>query len=222
MAVDEHAGVESVDSVTVMAATPLPTAGRTFEPSRARRIWRFAQPALWLAGCAAAVAVGQPGTAVALGVLALIFGAMAWRQRGESICIVDGVLRHTTRARTRSVDLQQLTRVTYELMPGKFPIPPRSLWLTGSSGGVCVGHRGSWLPGQWDELLRELAPWVAGVDRSQPAFRLFKGVTGCVAGLPDGRPGLVSEDRRHVDCPHPELCDPATTRSGRVTQGRVT
>lgn len=208
--------------MTVMAATPAPTPGQPFEPSRARRSWRFAQPALWLAVCVAAVAVDQTVIAVVFGVLALIAGAIAWRQRGESISIVDGVLRHTTRGRTRSVDLQQLTRVTYELMPGKFPIPPRSLWLTGSSGGVCLGHRGSWLPGQWDELLRELAPWVVGVDRSQPAFRLFKGVTGCVAGLPDGRPGFVSEDRRHVNCPHPELCNPATTRSGRATQGRVT
>ena len=205
-----------------MMATPSPTPERTFEPSRARRIWRFAQPALWLVWCVVAAAFDQPVTAVALGVLALIVGTIAWRNRGESVCIVDGVLRRTTANRTRSVDLRDLTRVTYELMPGKFPIPPRSVWLTGTSGGVCLGHRGSWLPGQWDGLLRELAPWVAGVDRSQPALRLFNGVTGCVAGLPDGRPGFVAEDLRHADCPHPELCDPAITRSRQATQRRVT
>jgi hypothetical protein len=194
-----------------MAADPVPTPGRTFEPSLARRIWRFAQPALWLAVCVAAVAVDQPVIAVMFGVLALIAGAIAWRQRGESVWIVDGVLRHATAQRTRSVDLHHLTRVTYELMPGKFPIPPRSLWLTGNSGRVCLGHRGSWRPGHWDDLLRALAPWVAGVPRSQPAFRLFKGATDCVAGLPDGRPGFASGDRLHADCPHPELCDPASS-----------
>jgi len=211
-----------VDSVIVMAATPLPTPGRTFEPSLARRIWRFAQPALWLTVCVAAVVADQPVIAVVFGVAALIAGAVAWRHRGESVRIVDGVLQHATAQRTRSIDLQHLTRVTYELMPGRFPIPPRSLWLAGTSGRVCLGHRDSWRPGQWDDLLRQLAPWVEGVDRSQPTFRLFKGVTGCVASLADGRPGFVSADLRHADCPHPELCDPARTRSERAAQRGVT
>lgn len=46
-------------------------------------------------------------------------------------------------------------------MRGKFPIPPRSLWHTENGTEVYLGHRGSWIPGQWDELLRELAPWAA-------------------------------------------------------------
>jgi hypothetical protein len=169
--------------------------------------------------CVAAVAVDQPVIAVVFGVLALIFGAVAWMQRGESVCIADGVLRHATAQRTRSVDLHHLTRVTYELVPGKFPLPPRSLWLMGTGGVVCLGHRGSWRPGQWEELLRDLAPWVAGVDRSQPAVRLFNDVTGCVAGLPDGRPGFVAADVRHADCPHPELCDRTTTRTEQAAHG---
>jgi hypothetical protein len=193
-----------------MATAPdAPDPELTFHPSLARRIWRIAQPVLWLMGCGAAVAVDRPVLAVATGALALVAGTIAWRQRGESVGITDGVLRHTTGQRTRAIDLRHLVRIDYELMPGRFPIPPRSLWLTGSGGGVRLGHRGTWPPGQWDKLLRAVAPWVAGVERDRPSARLFRRVTGCVAGLPDGRPGFVPQARRHAACPHPELCDPA-------------
>ena len=197
------------------------TPERTFEPSQARRIWRIAQPLLWLAACVAAAAADQPVPVVVFGIAALIVGTAAWWQRCESLSIEDDALRRTTGKRTTSVDLRQLSRIRYELMRGKFPIPPRSLWLTENGTEVYLGHRGSWIRGQWDDLLRELAPWAAGVDRNQAALRLFNGVTGCLAGLPDGRPGFVPEDLRHADCPHPELCDPTIARTRQATRRRI-
>ena len=151
---------------------------------------------------------------VLLGLALSVFIGMAvrWtRWRDERWVLTSTELRRESRRRVEVLPLEEISEVSYELSGARIPHPPRGLWLKVGRKMFYVGHRWTWLAGEWDDLVVGLAPWMVRAPRiDQPARRLLSSITGCVESLiPDGRP--ITEQipvNRHPNCPNPELCDP--------------